>query len=57
VKYASPDQLSRAIITILQDDNMAKRMGSAGRQRVLRDFTWQAVANRIESIYNELIPS
>lgn len=55
VRYADPDELSRYIVTLLQDEKMASRMGTAGRQRVLRDFTWDAVAHRIDSIYDEVV--
>jgi len=55
VNYANPAQMAQAIVTILEDEGMAKKMGRAGRERVLRDFTWQAVANRVESIYGELL--
>ena len=56
VDYADPIQLADAIVTILEDEAMAKRMGKAGRERVLRDFTWEAVSERIESVYGEVLP-
>ncbi len=56
VNFADPDDLARAIVSVLQDEAMARRMGRVGRQRVVRDFTWKAVAGRIDSIYDEVIP-
>lgn len=35
---------------------IAKAMGIAGRERILRDFDWQRKIERILSLYKELIP-
>lgn len=56
VGYASQEQLARVIITVLQDSDLAKRMGCAGRLRILHDFTWQPASDCIESIHSELVP-
>jgi glycosyltransferase involved in cell wall biosynthesis len=56
VPYGDTKILANRIIALLQDERLANRMGSAGRQRVLRDFTWDAVAERIDSIYREVLP-
>ena len=55
VNFADPVDLARAIVTVLQDEGLARRMGRAGRQKVVRDFTWKAVARRIDSIYGEVL--
>ncbi len=55
VPYADPDALAESMIILLQDEKLARRMGSRGRERVLRDFTWQAVASRIQTIYDEVL--
>jgi glycosyltransferase involved in cell wall biosynthesis len=55
VNFADPADLARAIVTVLQDEGLARRMGKAGRQKVVRDFTWRAVAARIDSIYGEVL--
>jgi glycosyltransferase involved in cell wall biosynthesis len=54
VNYADPADIAKAIITLLQDEKRARRMGAIGRQRVEKDFTWKAVAGRFDSIYNEV---
>ena len=33
----------------------AKRMALAGRDRVLRLFTWAAVTDRVEAVYREVM--
>ena len=55
VNFADPADLARAIVTVLQDEGLARRMGRLGRQKVVRDFTWKAVARRIDSIYGEVL--
>lgn len=40
--------LAAAIIELLADPARRRRMGAAGRERVLRRFTWAAVAGRLE---------
>jgi starch synthase len=56
VNFADPDGLAKAIVTVLQDESLARSMGKVGRQRVVRDFTWAAVARRVDSIYGEVLP-
>jgi glycosyltransferase involved in cell wall biosynthesis len=55
VPYGSVKGLADAIIGIMQDKNRARSMGINGRQRVLEMFTWSAVAERIQNVYNELL--
>jgi glycosyltransferase involved in cell wall biosynthesis len=55
VNFADPEELARAIMIVLQDEGMARRMGRMGRQKVVREFTWNAVAKRIDSIYGEVL--
>jgi glycosyltransferase involved in cell wall biosynthesis len=57
VNFADPPDLARAIIRVLQDDGLAKALGRAGREKVLREFTWSAVARRVDNIYGEVITS
>jgi glycosyltransferase involved in cell wall biosynthesis len=51
VKFGDTVGIARAIITLLQDSQLAKKMGVRGRERVLQSFTWRAVATRIEGAY------
>ncbi len=41
-----PRSIAAAILALLRDPDRARRMGESGRERVLRDFTWAAVAKR-----------
>jgi glycosyltransferase involved in cell wall biosynthesis len=48
-----PQALARAVLKILGDDGLRKKMGAAGRQRVEKLFTWKAVAERTVKVYQE----
>ncbi|MDG6902231.1 MAG: glycosyltransferase family 4 protein [Nitrososphaerota archaeon] len=54
VDYGSSKQISDGILRLLENRRLAVEMGFKGRQKVLRDFTWSAVANRITSVYDSL---
>lgn len=41
------EEVASAVATLLGDPQLARRMGEAGRQRVLRDHTWPRIAERL----------
>lgn len=47
--------LAKAIASLLDDPARAQRIGAAGRQRVLQQFTWRRAAERTVSVYREAI--
>jgi glycosyltransferase involved in cell wall biosynthesis len=51
VPPADPEALALAIGRVLDDDDLAARLGAAGRQRVLERFTWRAVAEQTVAWY------
>lgn len=46
-----PRAIADAILALLRDPERARRMGTAGRERVSRDFSWPAVGRRTETAY------
>lgn len=56
VEADSPDELAGALIRLLSDKNAADRMGRQGRQRILDTFNWSAVASRIATHLNDILP-
>lgn len=48
--------LAKRIEQVLSDPAVAAKMGKAGRQRVLRDFGWPAIAARTVELYETLVP-
>ena len=55
VDYGSAEQIADAVVRILRDQRLARRIGSNARRRVERDFTWAAVARRIDLVYNQIV--
>jgi glycosyltransferase involved in cell wall biosynthesis len=55
VPFGSSKEIADKMILLLQDEALARTMGRRGRDRVLQDFSWDAVAGRLDSIYSELI--
>jgi glycosyltransferase involved in cell wall biosynthesis len=49
-----PTFLAQAIIKILSDKKTSEKMGLKGRQRAIRLFTWQKVAERVHQAYKEV---
>ncbi|WP_328543966.1 glycogen synthase [Streptomyces europaeiscabiei] len=49
------DRLARALDSVLADPRAAARMGEAGRERVVREFGWDAVARRTVQLYEEVL--
>ena len=48
-------ELKDAILKILIDKELERKMGYAGFQNVINNFTWEIATNKINEIYNELI--
>lgn len=46
-----PRSIARAILRILSDPEGARRMGEAGRTRLLERWTWPVIADRTERAY------
>jgi type III pantothenate kinase len=55
VEPARPDQLAEKIRRLLDDPELARRMGRAGRARVEQQFSWDSVAERTERTYADAI--
>jgi glycosyltransferase involved in cell wall biosynthesis len=51
----APGAVANAILALLGDPERARWMGVQGRERVMREFTWAAVAKRTESAYRAAI--
>ncbi len=55
VEPDDPEALARAVLRLLGDRNLRVQMGQAGRQRILQDFTPQAMAGAMERLYLEVL--
>jgi glycosyltransferase involved in cell wall biosynthesis len=48
-------QLAQGMIALLEDPQLAARLGQAGQQFVERNHRWPVVAERCETLYHKLI--
>ena len=44
------DKIADAIIKLVEDENLRKKLGESGRNRALKDFNWQRQAKKIFNI-------
>lgn len=55
VPSGDPKALSDALIKLLKNKDLAKKMGEAGREKVKEKFTIQSMINRYESLFMSLL--
>lgn len=48
-----PKDIANAIVKILTDKKLARKLGEAGRERVFREFTYDKVAEKVISLMEE----
>jgi phosphatidylinositol alpha-1,6-mannosyltransferase len=46
----SPEAVAKAVASLLESPDTAAAMGAAGRARALENFTWPAVAGRVDDV-------
>lgn len=49
------DELSQAIIQLLENKDLARKMGVNGRNLVKAHYTWKGIARKMEKVYYELV--
>ena len=47
-------RLSESIVTLLKDPQMGAAMGQSGRQRAVKNFSWNSVVSRYEATFHRL---
>jgi len=55
VPFGDIQGLSEAISLLLEDDNLASRLGEKGFRKTMRFYTWDAIYRKVKGIYEELI--
>lgn len=51
VAYKDVDDLARAILEMLSDPQRRAAMGKMGREKVLENYTWDIVSDRVRELY------
>ena len=47
-------ELRRALLALITDEGLRKRLGQGGQKLVAERFTWDKIAIQIESLYQEI---
>jgi glycogen synthase len=55
VSPGKPDELGAALRRLLENPEVARRMGEEGRRRVEEMFSWSIIARKTEELYREAI--
>ena len=55
VEYGDVAGLTKRMRLLFDDDALATRMGERGREKVRRDYVWEAVAARVDGHYQAVI--
>ena len=55
VEKNNVEELAHALLLLLEDDERREAMGRAGRRRVMRHFTWDAIAEGMRKRYETLV--
>ena len=51
----SPRELTEAILRLIDDPELCRRLGQRGREKTLARFTWSKVTDAVEAIYADAI--
>jgi glycosyltransferase involved in cell wall biosynthesis len=55
VEPERPDLLADAVMSLLEDPNLARRMGTRGRARAVQHFSWRARSDRLLAAYRKVL--
>ena len=55
VRYGDVEGLAEAIMRLLNDADLRNKLGSKGREKVLKRYTWDKIVSKVEAIYQMLI--
>lgn len=54
VEKDNSNELKNAIISLIDDDEKMKKMGSKGKEYIENNFSWDVITKEIENIYHKL---
>ncbi len=58
--YVQPnneEDYARAIITLIDNPELRKKMGDYGRQRIINELSWDKVSENLLNAYKYLLPN
>ena len=54
VEPRSPTALAEAVIKLLNDRELLKRMGEKGRRKAEKEFSWSSITKKYHALYSRL---
>ena len=55
VEQKDVEGLKKALVQLIEDQELAKKMGERGRERIEKYFTWDAICKKLEGFYEEMV--
>ncbi|MBN1870928.1 MAG: glycosyltransferase family 4 protein [Candidatus Omnitrophica bacterium] len=55
VDYENAQQVSTAIIKLIENKELRKRLGENGKRKVLEQYTWDKIANNYHELYQRVL--
>ncbi len=55
VEYGNKDNLAKAILKLLENRDLRESMGLAGREKVLKNYTWDVLAKKVREKYHDVV--
>ena len=56
VDPSDPAEFAEAIVRLLRDESLGERLGEAGRETIIRQYSWEAIAERHIAFYRKFMP-
>ncbi|VAW42981.1 hypothetical protein MNBD_CHLOROFLEXI01-4756 [hydrothermal vent metagenome] len=53
--YGDPTSMAQKVCQLLANPQQAAAMGAAGREKVLANYSWEIVADRVRQVYADLV--
>jgi glycosyltransferase involved in cell wall biosynthesis len=53
--YPDPNSLAKAILELLANPSLRNKLGQAGREKTLSNYTWDIVTERLRKVYTQVI--
>jgi glycosyltransferase involved in cell wall biosynthesis len=50
-----PSEIAAKIIKLIEDENLCRKMGEWGENRVISKYSWDIIVGKVEKIYKELV--
>jgi glycosyltransferase involved in cell wall biosynthesis len=50
----NPSEIAAKVIKLIEDENLCKKMGEWGKNKVTSKYSWDIIVDKVEKIYKEV---